>query len=339
MNRFTFGPSGGYPVPVQLSHRLWQLSNIEQISKVFLNRLLHKSGTNVQIDIFKLSLMDFRNEIAALREERQREIGALNFDAAHAIELHIEVLRSTSRTLTSQVQTLSTKAKFDFECRQVVGDFMLKSSALTRSLYQVRARQTSEVARYRVSQASEVAALSSSLAKDLELCLTRSIPQVNVLLRDAQGHAADSAYDLANSIVAEAERVRTAAVQERQAIIHAQYDVRFARLIAKHGAVEETFQTRLAFEIQQVHLAYRKTLGFHKARIATLALKYGFQLSETDVNALFEPYALRDQLAPPQATSPKLRGRVSSELISTEVQSQKSTDEPTQSMPSGDNSM
>jgi hypothetical protein len=245
--------------------------------------------------------MDFAAEIAALEIELQKEIAERRFDKVAELQVHITTLRDNSSVLSV---ASSPQWKFESAKQDSVADLMLTSSALTRKISSIRATHQSTLAQMRRIQAEELFALSSALAKELELVATRSIPQANALFRLAQRNAQMGRYNDAQAIADDAKRLREDIIAERQAQLHEQHSARQENLRAKQIAVDRQICAKLAADIQNVRIEYATALALHRQRILASAAKCGATITDAEIDQLFTNCVLWDESTTSQEQAP-----------------------------------
>jgi small-conductance mechanosensitive channel len=259
--------------------------------------------------------MDFSNEIAILEQERQAAVVTLDFARAREITTHIKKLRKTTHQFNTKTHKLTANSKFESERDRAIVDFRLQSTEFTRQLYQLRSIHQSELAKVRKSHATQLKDLAESLAKDLEICSTRSIPRVNRLKREAHLEGIAEHYDQADLLLKEAEAHREEVIKERQSVLHELYTEKQRTLVAKHEEFEKSFESKLEDDMTQLKLQFRRELAASKRRITSQAIRFGVEISEPEIVALFEPYALKDAEEPEPPPPNRTKTVVSSWLF------------------------
>jgi hypothetical protein len=249
--------------------------------------------------------MDFAEEIALLQAERQKEIGLFHFDKAEAIEQSITELRRNSQNLKTSHRTLHANHLFEREQHEALATVHVTSLRLTQEIYEARARHERDLITVRARQATELSALTSDLANELALVATRSLPPVNLLLRDAQMQAQLSRYPFAASLSEDAERLRSDLIRDQQQTLHDQFATRQEQMIAKHRSFDESFQSKLDYDLTEIHRKFGMAMDVCKHRIQTAALKYGIAITEREVDELLAKYRLDDDEVPRPVTPPR----------------------------------
>jgi hypothetical protein len=238
--------------------------------------------------------MDLSEEIAILERDRQAAVAAFDLTRARELSGYIATLRSNSRQLSDATVRTPPKSRFEAERDSALNDFRAKSAEFTRLLYQLRATHAAELAKVRRSHSEEIEKLAQALAKELELCSVRSIPRVTRLRREAQVHALSDNVALADALAKEADEHEAEVQEERIRAVHALYTERQRQVLEKHRAFEASFESKLRGDTEHLKTQFRSALSFYKQRVATQAVRFGVEISEEEIAALFEPYKLKD---------------------------------------------
>ena len=271
--------------------------------------------------------MDFSHEISLLRLEKQKAVKALDFAKAQKIEENINILKENSKSYRKSSKKANDQNTFENEKLEISGEAVRISSEFTQEVYSVRILYQRMLVDLHEKQAKEMSDLTISLSKDLELCATRSIPQVQIIERDAQFQANKSNYTMANLLLEESKRIRTAVLEERQASVHAFYVEKQEKMIKRHEANMAQFIMKMNNEINDVHNRFNKAMKILKQRYITCATKYGIEITEDEADAFLAPYKINDELGnnPAEADMAKTqktkspKGMTRSRLISTDL--------------------
>jgi hypothetical protein len=248
--------------------------------------------------------MAFAEEIGVLQSSRRAVIAQLRFNRASDLEQNVKVLRTNSDCLETAALLNRSAELFAREQHEALNSILLSSIKLTRKIYQLRAAHERETMRVRNRQASEISRLTSELAKELEVTPMRSVPQANALLRHAVYQAGISNYDLAEEFKRTAKQVRVNAAKDEQHMLHEHYVVLQEKLVARHREYEAMMQTKLEYEIREVHRTFAVRMNVCRRRIETAALKHRVQISPAEIDQLLAPYRLDDDEAPQRPQPP-----------------------------------
>jgi hypothetical protein len=125
------------------------------------------------------------------------------------------------------------------------------------------------------------------------------MPQVTFLQKDAQLQAQLSRYEYADSLAKEAEQLRLDIIQEQRQTLHDEFACKQDRLIAQHRAFDESFQSKLDYEITEIHRRFDNAIAVCKRRIEAAAIKYGIKLTEDEIREIFAHIHLDDEASQP----------------------------------------
>ena len=259
--------------------------------------------------------MNFGKEIVMLENERQKYITAMDFARAREIESHIKQLRAGSFNASSEDQTRSKKSNFEYEKHCALNELMQTASVLTKRIYQIRAKHQQDLVVVQDRHAKEMTDLSAEYAKDLELAAQRPVPQAAVIERDAQNQARMSHYAMAQCLRKEAENVKAQALILYQDELNKRYAAKQEKMLKKQQEFMKSFESKLALDIQQVHLDYRAAVSVAKRRISLTALKNGLRVPDAEIEKMVQMYPLVDDEVPVPSPSPRHAGPPSPRLF------------------------
>jgi hypothetical protein len=237
----------------------------------------------------------------------QNEIFVLQLDIPQQPNSHIETVQGSPHASISSFQATSLKSGFEFEKQEAAKGFMVQSRKLAQNVCRLRSAHKSRLAQLCQLQADELSELSTDLTKNIELCITRSTPEVDSMLHIAQINANHARYSQANSIASDAYRLKAEIHQWRLAALQDQYSSEHAEVIARYHATDARVEAKLAADIQQVHAAHRKLFETYKQQIIASAAKHDVAISESEATEMLEKCQSTDDPGPPVASAPSDR--------------------------------
>ncbi|OHT08931.1 hypothetical protein TRFO_22347 [Tritrichomonas foetus] len=240
--------------------------------------------------------MDFRHEISLLRIEKQKAVKALDFAKAQKIEENINILKENSKSYSKTTKRANDANTFETDRLEISGEAVRIASEHTQEIYGIRIQYQKMLITLHDSQMKEMTELTNSLSKDLELCSTRAMPQVQMLEKDAQFQANRSNFVMANCLLEEAKKVRTQIIEDRQNSIHHTYCIKQDKMIAKHEQTNANFQAKMNADINDVYARFRKQMRILRQRYISAASKYGVTVPENEVDEFFAPFKIQDEL-------------------------------------------
>ena len=263
---------------------------------------------------YRIIFMNFGKEIVMLQSEREKYIKAMDFVRAREIENHINQLRAGSANAAVEDKSRSKKSNFEFEKHCALNELMQTASTLTKRIYQIRAKHQQDLIVVQARHAKEMTDLSAEYAKELELVSMRPVPQAAIIERDAQNQAKMSHYAMAQCLRKEAENVKQQALLLYQDELNKRYTDKQEKMLKRQQEFMKSFESKLATDIQQVHLDYRAAVSVAKRRISTTAIKNGLRVTDAELEGMIQMYPLVDDEVAPPSPSPKHVGPPSPRL-------------------------
>jgi hypothetical protein len=247
--------------------------------------------------------MSFSEEIAVLQAGRRAEIAQFHFRQARELERNIHVLRKNSDATHTTNSNTRSAAIFAQEKQAILNSALMLSIHSAQKISEIRIQHEHDVISARARQAAEIAELTSDLAKDLELIPRRSLAQANALAREATFQASRSQYEFAEELMKNADALKAGFIREQQQLLHDQYTVRQKKAVARHREFDLKVQSKMEYEIREVHRHFGAAMNVCRKRLETAAIRHGSRLTQEEISQILSSYRLEDD-AIPQAVPP-----------------------------------
>lgn len=251
---------------------------------------------------------ELSNELEVLRVQRKDAIRDCDFAKVRALDCHIDRLKEEIGHLEKGSNMIQRDLAFDLKKEEMRLRASEELQSLQTALFGIRASYQKRLGDLEESHKKEIDELGARYSEALELAAIRSVPESELLTRQAQFSAKMRDYSTAEALLDQSQQTRADSTTGRQDEVHQLFDRRRERIERRQAAEEQGVLEKLEREIEIREKKFELTMVHVKNSLAKTAADLKIRLTDEDYEFLQDFTLHKETSETPKKATPARDG-------------------------------
>ena len=229
----------------------------------------------------------------ALRQKLNEAINDCNFIEAKKLSIQMQQLAENTKNQMDWTQQTKNRNNFEATKSKLQLDAAHNFSDSQNLIKEQRDLYEQKILSINTNYEKRMAEINEEHTREVELCMSRHVPEADVKVREAQQLAKFRDFDSAYAVYNESEAVRQKTTQERQGQCIKQYQSTIDKMRQQQQNEIDVATRTLQKELFRIKTKYDKNISNYTKYLKAAAFKYSITLEDGDEN-VFQPLEISE---------------------------------------------